>query len=170
MSFISRAGMTVATLAGLLTACSEATSPVYVAPVIVGAALSGGTSGGGTSGGGGGGGGGTPAPTPTPAPGTVSGTWMGGYTTTSTDHVTLKTSQATDGTVTAVWIETPAVNPNNIDQKLLGSGSYTGQSLTLMMRDGNGAAAEPFTATVSADGKTLTGFLAFNYQVVLTRQ
>ena len=116
----------------------------------------------------GGGGGGTPAPAP--APGTVTGTWMGGYPTASTDLVTLKLSQANDGTVTAVWIETPAVNPNNVDQKLLGNGWYKAPSLTLTMRDGNGAASEPFTATVSPDGKTLTGFLAYNYQVVLTRQ
>jgi hypothetical protein len=125
---------------------------------------------GGISGGGGGlsGGGGTPAPAP--APGTVTGTWMGGYPTASTDLVTLKLNQATDGTITAVWIETPLVNPNNVDQKLLGSGSYTAPLPSRIMSVRDGAAAEPFTATVSADGKTLTGFLAYNYQVVLTRQ
>lgn len=109
-------------------------------------------------------------PAPVPVPGTVTGTWMGGYPTASTDLVTLKLSQANDGTVTAVWIETPLVNPNNVDQKLVGTGSYTTPSLTLTMRDGNGAASEPFTATVSADGRSMTGYLAVNYQVVLTRQ
>ena len=165
-----RALSALVALCGLAACTEQPTSPSLGHLVPTTPSASGGISGGGGTSGGGGGlsGGGTPAPAP--APGTVTGTWMGGYPTASTDLVTLKLNQAADGTVTAVWIETPLVNPNNIDQKLLGSGSYAAPSLALMMRDGNGAASEPFTATVSADGKTLTGYLAYNYQVVLTRQ
>ena len=165
----SRPGMLIIVAVCLLAGCIDTTRPIRPAPT-PGPALSGGTGTGGTLSGGGGGGGGGVTPTPAPTSGAVSGTWVGGYTTASTDLVSLKLNQATDGTVTAVWIETPAVNPNNVDQKLLGTGSYKASSLQLAMRDGNGAAAESFTATVSADGKTMTGFLAVTYQVVLTRQ